>query len=69
MVLLELVYPEHEQMLLDGAGCIVQTYTTNLEGIFGHVIAGTGMIKAAGLRIKVLGAILTGVGLVGGGGH
>lgn len=69
MVLLDLVYEEHEDMLLDGSGCIVQAYTNNIDGLFGHVVAGTGMIKAAGLRLKVFGAILSGVGLLGGGGH
>ncbi|PSL18386.1 HlyD family secretion protein [Shimia abyssi] len=69
MVLLDPVYPEHEDMLIDGSGCIVQTYTSNIDGLFGHVVAGTGMIKAAGLRLKVFGSILSGVGLLGGGGH
>ncbi|WP_204112298.1 HlyD family secretion protein [Shimia biformata] len=69
LAMLELEYPEHEAMLLDGSGCIVQTYTDNLSGVGGHIIAATGMIKAVGLRLKVFGAILTGVGLGGGGGH
>ncbi|MEM8596074.1 MAG: HlyD family secretion protein, partial [Pseudomonadota bacterium] len=68
LVLLELEHEEHEDMLLDGTGCIVQTYTNNLSGVFGHVIAATGVVKAAGLRLKVLGSIIAGVGL-GGGGH
>ena len=67
LVLFELKYKEHEELLLDGSGCIVQTYTTNLHGFWGHVIATTAIIKAVGLRAKVLGAILTGVGLTGGG--
>ncbi|MEP2029821.1 MAG: biotin/lipoyl-binding protein [Paracoccaceae bacterium] len=67
LVFLELVYEEHEAMLLDGAGCIVQAYTNNIDGTVGHVIAATGMIKAAGLRLKVFGSILSGVGLLGGG--
>lgn len=69
LAFLELEYKEHEEMLLDGSGCIVQTYTNNLEGTFGHIIAVTGVVKAAGLRLKVLGAILSGIGLAGGGGH
>ncbi len=69
LVFLELVYKEHEAMMLDGSGCIVQTYTNNIDGTVGHIIGATGMIKAAGLRLKVLGSILTGVGLMGGGGH
>lgn len=65
----ELVHPEHEAIMLDGTGCLVQTYSNNLDGFFGHVIAATGVIKAVGLRIKVWGALVSGVGLAGGGGH
>lgn len=65
----ELVHPEHEAMLLDGTGCIVQAYTNNMDGVFGHIIAATGVVKAAGLRMKVLGSIFNGIGLAGGGGH
>jgi multidrug resistance efflux pump len=65
----ELVHPEHEAIILDGTGCLVQTYSNNLDGFFGHVIAATGVIKAVGLRIKVWGALVSGVGLAGGGGH
>ncbi|MCV6596967.1 MAG: biotin/lipoyl-binding protein [Mangrovicoccus sp.] len=65
----ELVYKEHEDMLLDGSGCIVQAYTNNIDGTAGHIVAATGVVKAAGLRMKVLGSILTGIGLTGGGGH
>lgn len=69
LVFLELVHKEHEDMLLDGSGCIVQTYTSNIDGTVGHIIAATGVIKAVGLRAKVLGSILSGIGLLGGGGH
>ena len=65
----ELIHEEHEAMLLDGAGCIVQAYTNNMPGGFGHVVAATGVVKAAGLRMKVIGSILAGIGLAGGGGH
>lgn len=68
LVYFELVHPEHQQIMLDGSGCIVQTYTDNLSGVFGHVIAATGVIKAVGLRMKVWGALVSGIGL-GGGGH
>ncbi|MEO0624878.1 MAG: biotin/lipoyl-binding protein [Pseudomonadota bacterium] len=68
LVLFDLIHKEHEDLLLDGSGCIVQTYTNNIDGVFGHLVAVTGVVKAAGLRMKVLGAIVTGVGL-GGGGH
>lgn len=69
VVYFELVHPEHEQIMLDGSGCIVQTYTDNLDGFFGHVIAATGVVKAVGLRLKVWGAMISGIGLAGGGGH
>lgn len=65
---LELEYPEHQKAMIDGSGCLVQTYTNNLHGFFGHVIAATGVIKAVGLRLKVWGSMVSGVGL-GGGGH
>lgn len=55
LVYLELIHPEQESITIDGSGCVVQTYTDNLDGIFGHVIAATGVIKAAGLRLKVWG--------------
>lgn len=64
---LELLHGEHEDILIDGSGCLVQTYTNNIEGLIGHVIAATGVVKAAGLRLKVWGTLLVGVGLVGGG--
>ena len=69
LVYLELIHPEHDAMMLDGSGCFVQTYTDNIPGMFGHIIAATGMVKAAGLRLKVWGSLVTGIGLVGGGGH
>jgi len=67
LVIFDLVHKEHEAMLLDGSGCIVQTYTNNLHGTFGHVIAATGIIKALLFRIKVWGGLMVGVGLAGGG--
>lgn len=67
-VLLEMVYPEHQEVLVNGSGCIVQTYYRNLgHGISGHILGGLGIIKAWGLRIKVWIALVTGVGLAGGG--
>ncbi|WP_299848360.1 HlyD family secretion protein [uncultured Roseovarius sp.] len=69
LVYLELEHPEHEAIMLDGSGCIIQTYTNNLPGVFGHVISATGVVKAVGLRLKVWGALISGVGLGGGGGH
>ncbi|MEM7508479.1 MAG: biotin/lipoyl-binding protein [Pseudomonadota bacterium] len=62
----ELEHPEQEAVMLDGSGCIIQTYTNNLGGISGHIIAATGVVKAVGLRLKVWGALITGVGLAGG---
>jgi len=69
LVYFELAHPEHEKIMLDGSGCMIQTYTSNLPGFFGHVIAATGVVKAVGLRIKVWGSLVSGVGLAGGGGH
>lgn len=69
MVYFELDHPEHAAIMLDGSGCIVQTYTTNLPGFTGHVIAATGIVKAVGLRLKVWGAMIAGIGLSGAGGH
>ncbi|WP_346892040.1 HlyD family secretion protein [uncultured Roseibium sp.] len=67
-VLLDMVYPEHEDLLVNGSGCIVQTYDRNLgHGIMGHILGGLGIIKAWGLRIKVWIALVSGVGLTGGG--
>ena len=69
LVYFDLVHPEHKEIMLNGTGCLVQTYTNNLPGVFGHVISATGIIKAAGLRLKVWGSLVSGVGLAGGGGH
>ncbi|MEM7192043.1 MAG: HlyD family secretion protein, partial [Pseudomonadota bacterium] len=70
VVQLEMVYPEQEKLLVNGSGCIVQTYYRNLgHGIGGHILGGLGIIKAWGLRIKVWIALVTGIGLAGGGGH
>lgn len=67
LVYLELEHKEQEKIMLDGTGCIVQTYTNNLPGFTGHVIAATGVVKAVGLRLKVWGALIAGIGLAGGG--
>ncbi|MEO1408143.1 MAG: biotin/lipoyl-binding protein [Pseudomonadota bacterium] len=69
LVYFDLVHPEHKEILLNGTGCLVQTYTNRLPGFLGHVISATGVIKAAGLRLKVWGSLVSGVGLAGGGGH
>lgn len=69
-VLFEMVHPEHRERLINGSGCIVQTYDRNLgHGVFAHILGGLGIIKAWGLRIKVWIALVTGVGLAGGGAH
>nr|WP_047577333.1 biotin/lipoyl-binding protein [Methylobacterium sp. ZNC0032] len=67
LVYLELENKEQEKIMLDGTGCIVQTYTNNLPGFTGHLIAATGVVKAVGLRLKVWGALIAGIGLAGGG--
>lgn len=66
LVFFDLVHKQHEAMLLDGSGCLIQTYTNNLEGTAGHIIGATGIIKAFLLRIKAWGVLITGVGLAGG---
>ena len=69
-VLLEMVHSKHKDVLVNGSGCIVQTYYRNLgHGVMAHILGGLGIIKAWGLRIKVWIALVTGVGLAGGGGH
>ena len=65
LVYFELEHPEQEARMLDGSGCIVQTYNANLPGVAGHIVAATGVIKAVGLRLKVWGALIAGVGLGG----
>ena len=67
LVYFELEHLEHQKVMLDGSGCIVQTYTDNLSGITGHIIAATGVVKAIGLRLKVCGSLISGIGLAGGG--
>ncbi len=70
---LELVYPEHQEMLIEGSGCMVQAYTTHVTGtleggLIAHGIEALGVLKAVLLRVKVWIALAAGIGL-GGGGH
>jgi multidrug resistance efflux pump len=67
LVYLELEHKEQRKIMLDGTGCLVQTYTNDLPGFLGHVIAATGVVKAVGLRLKVWGSLIAGIGLAGGG--
>ena len=69
VVFFELEHHEHQKIMLDGSGCLVQTYTNNIDGISGHIIAATGVIKAVGLRLKVWGSMISGIGLAGGEAH
>lgn len=69
LVYFELEHKEQQEIMLDGSGCLVQTYTNNLGGFTGHLIAATGVVKAVGLRLKVWGSLIAGIGLAGGGGH
>ncbi|MFK4822687.1 HlyD family secretion protein [Ochrobactrum quorumnocens] len=69
LVYLELEHKEHEKIMLDGTGCLVQTYTNNIGGFAGHLIAATGVVKAVGLRLKVWGSLIAGIGLAGNGNH
>ena len=72
VVHLDLVHPEHRDLLVPGSGCIVQAYTTSLDGeMEGTVIArgiqAMGIIKAVGIRIKAWFGLTSGIGLIGGG--
>jgi multidrug resistance efflux pump len=67
LVYLELEHKEQQAIMIDGSGCLVQTYTNNLGGFMGHLIAATGVVKAVGLRLKVWGSLIAGIGLAGGG--
>lgn len=53
LVYFEFLHPEQEALMLNGSGCLVQTYSTNRPGTFGHIIAATGVVKRVGLRLKV----------------
>lgn len=69
---LDLVHPEHQELLVPGSGCLVQTYTTDLEGplegtVTAHVIEALGIIKAVGLRIRAWLGLASGIGLAGSG--
>ncbi|MEM8702999.1 MAG: biotin/lipoyl-binding protein [Pseudomonadota bacterium] len=69
---LDLVHPEHQELLVPGSGCLVQTYTTHLEGplegsVTAHVIEALGIIKAVGLRIRAWLGLASGIGLAGSG--
>ncbi len=72
VVHLDLVHPEHRELLVPGSGCIVQSYTTNFEGemegtLVAHGIQAMGIIKAVGLRVKAWFGLTSGIGLIGGG--
>lgn len=72
VVHLDLVHPEHRDLLVPGSGCIVQSYTTGLDGdmegtTVAHAIQAMGIIKAVGLRTKAWFGLTSGIGLVGGG--
>jgi len=69
LVYLELEHKEQEKIMLDGTGCVVQAYTNNLDGFTGHLIAATGVVKAVGLRLRVWGSLIAGIGLAGNGSH
>ncbi|KZL20227.1 Inner membrane protein YiaV precursor [Pseudovibrio axinellae] len=67
---LDLIHPEHQELLVPGSGCIVQAYTTDLKGSMegsftAHVIAALGVIKAVGLRIKAWLGLASGIGIAG----
>ncbi|WP_299472517.1 biotin/lipoyl-binding protein [uncultured Roseibium sp.] len=69
---LDLVHPEHQELLVPGSGCLVKTYTTHLKGplegsVTAHVIEALGIIKAVGLRIRAWLGLASGIGLAGSG--
>ena len=72
VVHLDLVHEEHREHLVPGGACMVQLYTTDLNGELSgttaaHVIQVLGIIKAYGLRIKAWLGLASGIGLAGGG--
>lgn len=72
VVHLDLVHPEHHEKLVPGGACMVQLYTTDLDGELegtatAHVIQALGVIKAYGLRIRAWLGLASGIGLTGGG--
>ncbi|MEH6477680.1 MAG: biotin/lipoyl-binding protein, partial [Sneathiella sp.] len=67
LVTIELAHKQHEPLLLNGSGCIVQAYTNDLPGFTGHVISALGIVKAVLFRIKVWVSMAVGIGLIGGG--
>jgi len=67
LVTMKLAHQQHEKLLLNGSGCIVQTYSNDLPGFTGHVISALGIVKAVLFRIKVWVSLAVGIGLVGGG--
>lgn len=72
VVHLDLVHQEHKDLLVPGGACMVQLYTTELDGEYKgttteHIVAALGIIKAVGLRIKSWLGLASGIGLVGAG--
>ncbi|WP_158966551.1 HlyD family secretion protein [Chachezhania sediminis] len=70
LAFMELVYPEQESLLMDGASCLVQAYTTriggSLQGTFlGNIIQAWGLEKAAVMRMKVWIMLAIGAGMGG----
>ncbi|WP_121064136.1 HlyD family secretion protein [Chachezhania antarctica] len=67
---LELVYPEQQDLLIDGSACLVQAYTTKVTGklagtFLGEVIQAWALEKAVVMRMKVWIMLATGAGLGG----
>ncbi|MGR3805472.1 HlyD family secretion protein [Marinibacterium profundimaris] len=70
VVYLRLVYPEHQAMLVEGSGCLVQAYTTKISGpmagtFMGEVIQAWALEKALIMRMKVWIMLFMGTGLGG----
>lgn len=67
---LKLEYPEHQALLVNGSRCLVQAYTTRIEGglagtTMGEIIEAWALEKAVIMRIKVWVMLATGAGLGG----
>jgi multidrug resistance efflux pump len=72
VVHMDLVHEQHKELLVPGGTCMVQLYTTSLDGelegsVTEHVVAALGIIKAVGLRIRAWLGLASGIGLASSG--
>ena len=71
VVHVRLEYPEQNALLVDGARCLVQAYTTHISGslqgtFMGGIIQAWALEKALIMRMKVWIMLFAGTGLIGG---